>query len=394
MGVPSAPDSGECCESGNSASRSHSAGWPRRHCAQLPHERTSVTTTWSPGATPSTPGPISATIPAASCPYTAGSSPPHAPCMKATSLWQIAHAASCTETSPGPGPRSSTSSTFSGSPNAWQTAAFIGPSLGRCRLFSDLRQRLVLELEQPHALDRQRSRDTGADGQRQSLLRRYVRDHVHAGSQDLQPRHRPEERLRDDVADERVRAAASVRRADLDRLGTDEHEHALSPRPAACRLDLERRPAVLDAAVDDGALEPIHRPDELGDERGRGRAVHLRGRAHLLDPAAVHHCDVVGDGERLLLVVRHVQRRDPELELDAPDLLAQLDPHLGVERGQRLVEQEQTRLDRESPRKRDALLHSAGQLMRIAIAGVAEADELEQLLYAPVAVNAALAADP
>ena len=68
------------------------------------------------------------------------------------------------------------------------------------------------------------------------------------------------------------------------------------------------------------------------------------------------HGHPVGDRQRLLLVVRHVERRDPELELDPPDLLPQLHAHLGVERRQRLVEQQHARLDRERPRQRDALL--------------------------------------
>ena len=91
------------------------------------------------------------------------------------------------------------------------------------------------------------------------------------------------------------------------------------------------------------------------------------------------HRDAVGDRERLLLVVRHVQRRDPELELDAPDLLAQLHAHLRVERRERLVEQQHLRLDRERARERDSLLHAARELVGIALRRVAEPDELEQL---------------
>ena len=136
---------------------------------------------------------------------------------------------------------------------------------------------------------------------------------------------------------------------------------------------------MVDAAVDNRAFEAVHRADELGDERRRGRAVHLRGRAHLLDAAAVHDRNVVGDRQRLLLVVRDVERRDPELELDAPDLLAQLHAHLRIERRERLVEQQHARLDRERARERDALLHAAGELVRVAVARVAEPDELEQL---------------
>ena len=109
--------------------------------------------------------------------------------------------------------------------------------------------------------------------------------------------------------------------------------------------------------------------------------------------AAVHDGDAVGDRERLLLVVRDVERRDAELELDAPDLLAQLHAHLRVERRERLVEQQHARLDRERARERDALLHAARELVRVAVAGVPEADELEQLVDALVALGRSLAAD-
>ena len=70
---------------------------------------------------------------------------------------------------------------------------------------------------------------------------------------------------------------------------------------------------------------------------------------------------------------------DPELALDRPDLLAQDDPDLGVERRQRLVEEEDLRLDGERAGEGDALLLAAGQLPRVALAAVLEVDELEQL---------------
>ena len=74
------------------------------------------------------------------------------------------------------------------------------------------------------------------------------------------------------------------------------------------------------------------------------------------------------------------QRRRSDLELNAADLLAQLGAHLGVERGQRLVEQEHARFDRECPGERDALLLAAGQLAGIAVGMCREPDELEHLL--------------
>jgi hypothetical protein len=63
--------------------------------------------------------------------------------------------------------------------------------------------------------------------------------------------------------------------------------------------------------------------------------------------------------------VRDEQRGDGQLGLDPPDLLAQLHPHLRVQRGQRLVEQQHPRPDRQRPRERDPLLLTAGHLVRV-----------------------------
>ncbi len=56
--------------------------------------------------------------------------------------------------------------------------------------------------------------------------------------------------------------------------------------------------------------------------------------------AAVHHHQPVGDGQRLLLVVRDEQRGQAEPLLQRADLDPHLRAQLGVEIGQRLIEQE------------------------------------------------------
>ena len=124
---------------------------------------------------------------------------------------------------------------------------------------------------------------------------------------------------------------------------------------------------------------PVHGADELGHERGRGVRVELVGKRDLLERAVLHHADPVGHRQRLLLVVRDEQRGDAESLLHRPDLLAQLQPDLRVERGQRLVEQQHLRLDRQRAGQRDALLLAAGELMRVAPGVLGEADHVEQL---------------
>ena len=81
----------------------------------------------------------------------------------------------------------------------------------------------------------------------------------------------------------------------------------------------------------------------------------------MLDPAFVHHRDAVAHDQGLVLIVGDEDRRDAEFAQQ----VAQLDLHrlaqLAVERAERLVEQQQRRLDDDRARDRDALLLPAGK---------------------------------
>jgi hypothetical protein len=92
-------------------------------------------------------------------------------------------------------------------------------------------------------------------------------------------------------------------------------------------------------------------------------------RAALLGHDRVVHDDHrVGDGQRLLLVVRDVDHGQPQRLLQVADLLAHITAQLGVEVGQRLVEQQHPRLQHDGARDRDALLLAAGELVRVTCA--------------------------
>jgi len=143
--------------------------------------------------------------------------------------------------------------------------------------------------------------------------------------------------------------------------------------------DGKLRPGHTHAATDGLTRKPVADADELRHERRPGCRIELLGSADLLDPSIPHHGDAVGDGQRLLLVVGHEHRRDPQLLLNAPDLVAQLLPHLGIQRTERLVQEQNARSRDESPRQRDPLLPSAGQLVRIARAERRKTDELERV---------------
>ncbi len=108
----------------------------------------------------------------------------------------------------------------------------------------------------------------------------------------------------------------------------------------------------------------IDQPHEVGDHAVGRPGIDLLRRAVLLQPAAVDHRDVVGQRQRLGLVVGDIDEGDAGAALQALQLDAHLLAQLGVEIGQRLVEQEDFRLDHEAARERHALLLAAGQLVR------------------------------
>ena len=88
----------------------------------------------------------------------------------------------------------------------------------------------------------------------------------------------------------------------------------LEAKPAR-RLEIAGR---RDTPVEEGAA-----PHEAGDEAVRRPLVKIALAANLANPAVRHDNEPVGDRQRLLLVVRHHDRGEPELTLQFPDL----DPH-------------------------------------------------------------------
>ena len=125
--------------------------------------------------------------------------------------------------------------------------------------------------------------------------------------------------------------------------------------------------------------DPVAQPDELAHERRGRRGVQLRRGGDLVEPAGVHDTHPVGDRQRLLLVVGDEEGGGADVDLDPADLVAQLHPDLGVEGGQRLVEQQHGGLDRERPGQRDPLLLATGELVGVAVLLGAETDQVEHV---------------
>ena len=158
---------------------------------------------------------------------------------------------------------------------------------------------------------------------------------------------------------------------DVDRALGEPPMGKLEAEPA----DLDDAGVVVDAA--EQALDAIGLAHEAGDEHVAGRVVEVAGRALLGDHAAVHHDDPVGDRQRLLLVVGHVDHGDAEPPLQLADLLAHAAAQPRVQVGQRLVEQEHGRLEDEGAGDGHALLLAARQLAGQPVPEGVEADRGE-----------------
>ena len=98
--------------------------------------------------------------------------------------------------------------------------------------------------------------------------------------------------------------------------------------------------------------------------------------------AVLHNGDTVGDGKRLFLIVSDVYGGDAEAALKLFDDGAHLHAQLCVKVTQRLVHQQDARLDHERAGDGDALLLAAGQLVRLAVGEVRYLHQLQSLVHA------------
>ena len=125
-----------------------------------------------------------------------------------------------------------------------------------------------------------------------------------------------------------------------------------------------------------------HVADEVAHVVVRGRADQLVTGADLHDLAVAHDQDAVAQLERLGQVVGDEHHRLADLAVQPDDLVLHVAADQRVQRGERLVEEQHVRVARERAGQTDALLHAAGELVRIGLLVAGEPDQLDDLLRA------------
>ena len=120
-------------------------------------------------------------------------------------------------------------------------------------------------------------------------------------------------------------------------------------------------------------------PSRRTTKASAGRSRSSRRRAELAQAALDDDAEAPGQRRRVLGVVGHEQRREPEPGQHVLQLAADDGAGLGVERRERLVEQQHAGVARQRPGQRDALALAAGQRARALVGQVVDAHPRQQL---------------
>ena len=164
-------------------------------------------------------------------------------------------------------------------------------------------------------------------------------------------------------------------RSQRDVLRTNAGDDALPIRERLAERQRERRRAQQRAV--DRCLQKIHRwrADELRDECVRRTLVHLPRRADLLNLSVAQDGDAMSHRHRLDLIVRHIDAGRRELLLQFRDLGARLHAQFCVEIRERLIEEKHRGLAHDGATDGDALTLPAGEIARLAIEQMGDAED-------------------
>ena len=151
----------------------------------------------------------------------------------------------------------------------------------------------------------------------------------------------------------------------------------------ASRGQRERTAGRPQRSIDRNAGQPIHRADEVSDKARGGTVIDVLRCPNLRDASVGHHGDAIAQRHRFGLIVRHIDGGDGERAQQPIDVDAQTLAQLGVERGQRFIEQQHARLHGERPRERDALSLPSRQLIDAALPVSAHMHHVEKARNLP-----------
>ena len=130
-------------------------------------------------------------------------------------------------------------------------------------------------------------------------------------------------------------------------------------------------------------LREVHlrRAYHLSDVRVHRVFVELVRGARLNDAPVAEHPDALAHPERLQLVRRRVEHRRAELPVQPLELRAHVVAELGVEVGQRFVEEQQARAADEGAADRDPLLLASARGFGLAVEDVPDAEHFRHLAH-------------
>src|SRR5262249_11272472 len=141
-------------------------------------------------------------------------------------------------------------------------------------------------------------------------------------------------------------------------------------------------------------LQQVHgwRPDKGGNECRRRLLVDVERIADLLDLAAIHYDEHIGQRHGFELVVGHINRRGVEAALQFPDFDPHGDTELGIKVRQGLVKQENLWLPDDRASHCHALALPARELARLAVEHRGQLEDTRGVLHSLVDLGLGLAA--
>ena len=142
-----------------------------------------------------------------------------------------------------------------------------------------------------------------------------------------------------------------------------------------------------------GGFYDIRSTDEFGDETILGCKVDLTRRADLGNRPLLHHDHAIAEFHGLGLIVGHIDCGDPERPQQAVQFAAQPVAQRRIERGQRFVQQQDARPDRDRARQRHALALAAGELIDATVLQPGDVGQRDQFGHARCALLVSYAAD-